>query len=448
MAIATPTSYGGYEYKFVNPPPDRCICNICHLPSRDAYMTGQCCEGQTICKSCLDQWQKTAGNMKCPVCRDETGGFSQNYHMKREIKSFHIYCTNKEKGCEWQGELNDISNHLENSLGRCGCQFEEVKCSNECGKMIQRQYLTSHVETGCPRRKVNCQYCHDTGEHQFIEGQHKEECPKLPLPCPNKCEVGSVPREDMEAHRKECPLEMIQCEYYSVGCKRARLVRKDLEKHDNENMKEHLMMTKSELTDTKVQLAIAFKQINNLAQLAMVNSMSSPPDNTKWPIMLDVKATVLQSGTQMSPVTIKMSEFNSKKRNKVVWYSDPFYTHNKGYKMYLCVYAGGYGSGKGTHLSVYLFLMKGSHDDELTWPLRGRFEIRLLNQISDSEHRSVTLSYDDDVPDTYTSRVTEGIRGGCGWGKPQYISIKDLNKITPTCQYLKNDCLFFQVTKL
>ena len=90
MAIATPTSYGGYEYKFVNPPPDRCICNICHLPSRDAYMTGQCCEGQTICKSCLDQWQKTAGNMKCPVCLKEEGGFYPNYHIKREIKSLYI----------------------------------------------------------------------------------------------------------------------------------------------------------------------------------------------------------------------------------------------------------------------------------------------------------------------------------------------------------------------
>ena len=100
-------------------------------------------------------------------------------------------------------------------------------------KMIERRYLTSHVEVECPRLKVNCQYCHDTGEHQFIEGQHKEECPKLPLPCPNKCEVGSVPREDMEAHRKECPLEMIQCEYHNVGCE-VRMARKDQEWHRNE----------------------------------------------------------------------------------------------------------------------------------------------------------------------------------------------------------------------
>ena len=127
------------------------------------------------------------------------------------------------KDRKWQGELNDINSHLGNSDG---CQFEEVEGSNECGKMIRRQYLTSHVETECPRRKVNCQYCHDTGEHQFIEGQHKEECPKLPLPCPNNCEPGNVIREDMEAHRKKCPLEMIQCGYITVwGVRSGWLVR-------------------------------------------------------------------------------------------------------------------------------------------------------------------------------------------------------------------------------
>ena len=457
MAIATPTEYGGYEYKFVNPVPDRCICNICHLPSRDAYMTGQCCEGQTICKSCLDQWQITAGNMKCPVCREETGGFSQNFPIKREIKSLHIYCTNKKKGCEWEGELNDINNHLSNSDG---CQFEEVKCSNECGKMMQRQYLTSHVETECPRRKVKCQYCHDTGEHQFIEGQHKE-CPKLPLPCPNKCEVGSVPHEEMEGHRKKCPLEMIRCEYYSVGCE-VRMARKDQEEHDNENVKEHLMMTKqrlsklddiqNELTDTRTQLAIAFNQITNLTEMM---KLSDSPTNVaghiavaKWSITLDVMATMLQSDHQSCPLTIKMSEYNGKKKGKVKWCSDPFYTVNKGYKMGLHIYAAGNSDGKGTHLSVYLCLMKGPHDNELTWPLRGKFEIKLLNQISDSEHHLVTVTFGDDTPDIAAGRVTEGNQSKKGWGWAQYISNEDLNKITPRCQYLKDDYLFFQVTKL
>ena len=313
MAIAAPTEYGGYEYSFVNDPPDHCLCKICHHPSRDAYMTGPCCEGLTICKSCLDHWQITAGNMKCPVCREEEGGFNKNYPIQREIRSLHIYCANKEKGCEWQGELNNINNHLGNSDG---CQFKEVKCSNECGKMMQRQYLTSHVKTECPRRKVNCQYCHDTGGHQFIVGQHKEECPKLPLPCPNKCEVGSVPREDMEAHRKECPLEMIQCEYYSVGCKRVKLARKDMEKHDNENMKEHLMMTNHELTDTRAQLAIALKQTANLTAILM-NAQLGPSTAASHAKIIESKAEIFKFGNQTCPVTIKMSEYSIKRRDKV-----------------------------------------------------------------------------------------------------------------------------------
>ena len=132
----------------------------------------------------------------------------------------------------------------------------------------------------------------------LLRANTRRSVPSFPYPVPTiACEVGSVPREDMEAHRKECPLEMIQCEYYSVGCKHVKLAHKDQEKHDNEKMKEHLMMTKLELggtqrqlTDAKAQLAIVLKQINNLAQLVMMNSTSSSPTNIRWSIILDVMA--------------------------------------------------------------------------------------------------------------------------------------------------------------
>ena len=143
-----------------------------------------------------------------------------------------------------------------------------------------------------------------------------------------------------------------------------------------------------------------------------------------------------------------MSKYNMKKKNIVQWFSDPFYTHNKGYKMYLRIDAAGDGKGKGTHLSAFLYLMKGPHDDELTWPLRGNFEIKLLNQISDSEHYSGTVTYDDKASSKSAGRVVNGKRAMDGRGKHAYLSNEDLNKITPTCQYLKDDCLFFQVTKL
>ena len=434
-SIPTPNNIGGFDYDLLIKPPDRLICKICRLPSRDAYLT-VCC-GHIFCKSCLDDGKKSSPANACPVCRDTEFVTYPNKAVDREVRELRIHCTNKEKGCEWQGELNDINNHLGNSDG---CQFEESKCSNKCGKMIERRYLTSHVETECPRRMVNCRYCHDTGEHQFIEGQHKEECPKLSLPCPNNCEVGNVLREDMEAHRKECPLEVIQCEYYSVGCnyKQTKLAHKELEQHDHEKMKEHLMMTKNELSATKVQLNetksqldVALKQINSLAKLVNAHL---------YPTHLDTMVKTCEHS--FCPVTIKMTDYMNKKVNLIRWSSDYFYTHNNGYKMYLNI------GHEGTHLSVFMHLMKGPHDDELTWPLRGKFVVKLLNQISDDKHYSKVIRFDDTTPDSHihSSRVIEGNKR-MGLGRSPYISNEDLNK-SASCQYLKNDCLFFQVIKV
>ena len=62
-------------------------------------MTGECCQGQTICISCLDQWQQMRGAIRCSVCNKD-GGFNAypNYPIKREIKTLKIYYTNINKG--------------------------------------------------------------------------------------------------------------------------------------------------------------------------------------------------------------------------------------------------------------------------------------------------------------------------------------------------------------
>ena len=626
---ATPTQeYGGYdEYDFVQPPPDRLLCQICKCPSRNPYMS-LCC-GHAFCKSCLDgQRQARSIDYVCPVCREVEFTTVLYKALDREIKALHIYCTNKKKGCEWQGELNNVNSHLSN-----GCVFEEVKCSNECGKMIERRYMTSHVETECPRRKVNCQYCHDTGEHQFIEGQHKEECPKFPLPCPNKCDVESVPREDMEAHKKECPLEMIQCEYYNVGCE-IRMAREDIEKHKKEKMDDHLMMmhakftemqqllqasfegqilrakndlyaeilvaknqllstaaTKDELSTTNEHLQAVANTVhhtsNNLGtiekelsaellatkelaatktELATVHStvvevtdglsqtkrqLSTVDDNvgmTKAELVAtinqmstklstttnelskmkkdlqttnekleatrkdleDIKGvchdvgnlrdivtrgfnqkfkdteesldavqrkiaadirrleegqqqakldqwtlrlhTLSISGDKTCPVTVRVSEVADKKKNKTKWHSYPFYTHDKGYRMCLRVIINGTGQGEGTHVSVFLYLMKGNYDSNLSWPLLGAFEIALLNQKMDGEHFiNNPIKFTEKTPSAIANKVSakqpdEIARDGLG--RNEFISHKELEKETDYCQFLKDDCIFIRVRKV
>ena len=137
MEKASHSSDGGYDYQFVDTPLDRVVCVICHLPSRDPHMT-ECC-GHVFCKSCLDN-AKAIRYTSCFMCKDVQFNTFCNKQINREVQNLRMYCTNKEKGCEWEGEVRDISAHLD------GCQFEEMKCPNGCEELIQRQLLPNHIK--------------------------------------------------------------------------------------------------------------------------------------------------------------------------------------------------------------------------------------------------------------------------------------------------------------
>ena len=344
---------------------------------------------------------------------------------------------------------------------RAECQLEVIECSNYCGEKFERQYLHSHVETKCPRRKVRCQYCHYVAEYQFVEGRHKRKCPKFPLTCPNQCEVSTILREDIEAHRKKCPLEIIQCEYYSVGCE-TRMARKDQEKHKKENIEEHLIKVscvlkcelddtkfeltntkqdlidamvaltdaKCRLTDTNTQLTTALQRINTLEALVFLTTdkaTARPTSNAAliesslgWPVRLAAMAMMSESGDQVCPAILKMSNYNEAMKNNLIWCSNFFYTDKNGYKMCMRIIPNGYGSGKGSHLSCYLYLLSGLHDDK---PFTENFEIKLLNQIRDSQHHSTFVTYYNGLTGGVTNFIAKN-----GWGKSQFISYEDLHK--------------------
>ena len=447
--------YGGYDYHFVASLSDGSdlVCKICQSPSRNPHLSS-CC-GHTFCKSCTDTLKEsTVISYACPVCRDSEFSIVQNKQIDRAVRSLHVYCTNEKEGCKWQGEVNDIATHLKS------CQFEGVKCENHgCEKIIQRQFVKSHMDFECPYRDVSCQYCYLIGSHYFIEGKHKHECPKFPLPCPNSCEIGTVPREDVNKHREICPLEMIECEYYDMGCE-AKIARKDIKNHNKENVEEHLCMVKCELASTKKDLVQAEKDamtavkkmadLQNIFQKQIDDIETQGRENIKrleiqlynaicqlhknyspWGLKLDTLAATSTCGEQVVPVVIKMTEFTKMKREKEWWSSNPFYTPNKECKIQLSVFATYDTNRESTYLSVCLSLLEGPYDDEQRLPLKGKIE--LLNQTDDQEHHCV-------IVDCIVTKKNWTI-----FREPLFIAHSNLNPISSTRIFLKSDSLFFQV---
>ena len=105
--------------------------------------------------------------------------------------------------------------------------------------------------------------------------------------------------------------------------------------------------------------------------------------------------------------------------------------------------ANGDGSGKGSHLSIYAYIMKGQHDDRLQWPFTGTIIIELLNWLEDKGHYKRTFSIIISIDNDNFGRVTEGEYGNAT-GRPQFISQSSLNSSTNP-QYLYQDCIRMRV---
>ena len=93
-----------------------------------------------------------------------------------------------------------------------------------------------------------------------------------------------------------------------------------------------------------------------------------------------------------------MTDYRQWKESGEKWTSPLFYTQLQGYKMHLEIITHSSGCGKGSHVSVSAYLMKGEHDDQLQWPLEGDNIIELLNWRDDQGHHRTTVTVTGEVP--------------------------------------------------
>ena len=113
----------------------------------------------------------------------------------------------------------------------------------------------------------------------------------------------------------------------------------------------------------------------------------------------------------------------------------------------LMVYANGDGSGEGTHLSLYVYLLKGEYDDQLQWPFNANITVQLLNWSGDNGHEEKTIPHHSSPLD-YRIRVTEGDIALGGMGYCQFIAHSVLESVTGNIQFVTDDKICFMIIKV
>ena len=441
----------GYTCEFVERPPKafQCDCPICLLVLREPHQI-TCC-GYSFCETCVKRVQ--AGNKCCPTCDAIDYTVFPDKRLKRSLNDFRVYCSNKEEGCEWVGELGELDRHLNlqppSEKRFVGCLFSEVDCSF-CSHPFQRRYVQTHQSEDCPSRPYTCQHCNEySADFEDVTTKHWPLCAFFPLSCPNSCGM-VLQRRELENHvEKDCLLTPIDCDFSLVGCK-ARLARKDMPSHVSRDLSAHMSLLQMYVAAHPGDTVILMPLLVGSMQKLVVDNESLRNENSvlKKSVRAHQHSLEKLTHTGTLPFSFTMPDFAQHKLDDDEWFSPPFYTHTHGYKMCLRVFANGYGV-KGRCVSVFNFLMQGEYDDELEWPYAGTIDIHLVNQLQDQNHHKASLRFEYADDFIGLKRVTGLHRAerACG-GRHEFIihTALDLSHEQNT-QYLKDNELYFTITK-
>ena len=423
----------GYQCEFIDSVSDDFYCKKCNLVARRLSWTS-CC-GESYCHACIAD--------SCLSCGGKN--FSTFEHLKnqRKIASLQVYCSMKERGCDWSGTLEQLDTHLDPDQDNC--QYVDTKCPLNCHMTIPKDKVEQHVAQHCAKRPYVCQHCNFKATYEEVMDKHLPECKYVPLQCPNLCGV-TFERDFMEDHMKMCRLEEVGCEFSGVGCD-GRFIREDQEEHTRQNSQKHLTLTASLAMESKEQLQQKLLEQDKIhkeeegklrqkieEQETKLLNQGKEHNNEKQKVKQKIEelekkvinidkerneeeqklkqkieelekklekqeeelheqklelvgqqkslqAQLSELSSQLGLTrTFTMMEFTKAKNESSSWRSPAMYTHLYGYKFFFQIKANGFGVGRGKAVRVDLWSTLGDFDSQLKWPVKVKITLELINQ--------------------------------------------------------------------
>jgi len=446
------------DLPFFERPSEDLTCPICLNVYQDPVLTS-CC-GNHFCQSCMKEIELE--ERPCPLCNVEKFTTMLDKHFDRKVNELQVWCTNKEVGCTWHGTVYQLRRHLDPSTG--SCKFSQIPCPNFCGAYIKMSEIESHKKI-CPQRPYTCKFCGYKGTYEGMRSNHWSVCMKYPVPCPNNCGQLDIPRELLSKHlEKDCSQKTVKCEFAYAGCT-GHSKGVSMSQHLTDNLQEHLHLVSNHclrLSESLQSLSCIENEMN--AKDNVVSSVESKLGQYESTVTLlkkridelEDEVDILKADylhlrctVFVLPFEFVMTEFKKHLKSQEQWLSPSFYSHVGGYRMCLSLDANGSEEGQGTHISLYINIMKGEYDNHLQWPFRGKIFIELCNQRDPGVN-----NWAENIIFTYDAvqagkRVIEGELAEQGLGIPTFIGHSNLGySPKKNTEYLKNDCLHFKIDRV
>ncbi|XP_078490796.1 zinc finger protein [Ciona intestinalis] len=413
------------------------------------HETSQCPQRPVTCPTCQHKYASSAEKehkeeckqyepVSCEHCNHEVKRYKLKQHMSSECPQAPIKCVFDKVGCHQQYPRHDIKTHMENTT------------------QIHLQYLLSFI--------MNLQKQND-------ELQESLKVAKLKLDKTTARENDSAEPTVSDRLRFES-VNISDGNIYSpnhdAASENDEIDEIDRIKVENKRREEAMVSSASSSSASSPLVGATGEPLNNHLHLTMMANKQTDQDGKIVRLDHHVRELMAKMETQILQIKDiqnrltgveqridnqelrccnglyywKIKDYAQLRRaaclgEMPVLHSPGFYTSPQGYRMCIRANLDGVESAQGTHLSLFVHLMKGDFDDVLPWPFCGSITLTVINQKelpSQRAHVSEMLESRANLM-AFQRPVTERNQKGYG-----YIDFLPLNLIE-TEGFIKSDTL-------
>ncbi|XP_057295135.1 TNF receptor-associated factor 4-like isoform X2 [Hydractinia symbiolongicarpus] len=400
-------------------------CPQCNEAMRYPVKFDEC--DHRVCSSCFHEFLRV--EPRCPVDQVPINKekASLDHELNEKIMSLGAKCNNAEWGCKWEGLVKESQPHSEK------CEFTDILCVNDCGAKFQRRFLQKHLDKDCPKKLISCAFC-DERFYREEKKTHLEDCLKVPLPCPNKCDKKlTIPRDELDNHiETACPRTKIVCQFEEIGCPH-RCSREKLSRHYKAGIIEHVRL----LYDVVMKQGQRLDQHHELLQDhgALLETHQAQITDMERIARNQLIWRIDEYGRKFK---------EAKSGNTTTLFSPPFNTSKHGYRLCASLCLNGDGKGKGTHISAFISILRGAYDNLLKWPFSYRVTFYLLDQNSDpSLRKHIKFSIKPNpCADNEPFLGQPKMEKNASFGGAKFAKHEDAESRT----YIKDDTIFLKIS--
>ena len=263
----------------------------------------------------------------------------------------------KSQNQQLQVDLKDKNEFIEKLSDRLACVERFIRSGVE---------LPDFVEADCAKS-------HPRLEPDFVEPDHAQQYPKS--------------RVDTQLTQ---PTDIVEADCSKTTTISARAQKQTpqsqfhislLDTEPSSEMKLPLNLLREEMDTQKSQLMQLSENMQTVQESITRHAIAIDEVRLRQDV-IDVKTT---NGVFIWKIPdVRRRYRDAVGRKTISLYSPPFYTSPHGYRMCIRAYLNGDGIGKGSHVSVFLVLMRSEHDSLLSWPFKQSVRFTLINQVNSS----------------------------------------------------------------